>query len=343
MAIQSYQLEGCFLAAIFPFGLASLRWVVRSAQMTQQPPSAPPGLPSPGQQLLLHAQHHEHAPHPLPPLPQQAQPPSLPLPSQQHGEQEQKLQADHIFSNVASAPDDTELSYRATRSSFPLSHQMQNGEMAIEIAKAADSLIPNVSDKHFRGGAWKDDWVVSLIHLRGSMDEEFMKPQKPGIDMWSKVSSQLAEAHEDFDKNSESCRKKWQRVYKSFKDDKALLAAPSGDKYLSCKWFELVEHYMHNHVDQNGGADDQPASAEEVINSHSAHAPQTDSANHLVHRYKLNAKRARKDQKVKESLSQMVETWRDSLEVLKDSEAKRLEILQTLSTTMAGLLDVLRN
>ncbi|KAI5080329.1 hypothetical protein GOP47_0005808 [Adiantum capillus-veneris] len=305
--------------------------------MTQQPSSAPPGLPSPGQQpqLLLQAQH-EHAPHLLPSQ-EAADSHSLP---EHHEEQEQKLQADHVSFTVASVPDDAELSYRATRSSFPFSHK--NGEMAIEVAKAADSLIPNISDKHFRGGAWKDDWVVSLIHLRGSMDDEFMKPQKPGIDMWSKVSSQLAEAHEDFDKNSESCRKKWQRVYKAFKDDKALLAASSGEKYLSCKWFDLVEHYMHNHVDQNGGADDQPTSAEEVTHPHSAHAPPTDSVNHLVHQYKLNAKRARKDQKVKESLSQMVETWRESLEVLKDSEAKRLEILQTLSNTMAGLLDVLR-
>lgn len=251
------------------------------------------------------------------------------------------MQVDHASFKLAS-PDDAELSCRATRSSFPLSHQ--NGEMAIEVAKSAESLISSVSDKHFRGGAWKDDWVVSLIHLRGSMDEEFMKPQKPGIDMWSKVSSQLAEAHEDFDKNSESCRKKWQRVYKSFKDDKALLAAPSGEKYLSCKWFDLVEHYMHNHVDRVGGVDEQPvsASAEEVTNPNSALVASTGSADHLVHQYKLNAKRARTDEKVKESLSHMVETWRESLEVLKDSEAKRLEILQTLSNTMAGLLDVLK-
>ncbi|KAH7447829.1 hypothetical protein KP509_01G123200 [Ceratopteris richardii] len=208
-------------------------------------------------------------------------------------------------------------------------------------------MIGNINDKHFRGGAWKDDWVVSLIHLRGSMDEEFLKPQKPGIDMWSRVSSQLAEAHEDFDKNSESCRKKWQRIYKSFKDDKALLAAPGNgnEKYLTCKWFDLVEHYMHNHVDRNGnafGMDDQlpllPAPVGMVADPHFANAVGTESSD----QYRPNAKRARKDQKVKESLSQMVETWRESLEVLRDSEVKRVEILQTLSNTMAGLLDVLR-
>jgi hypothetical protein len=54
------------------------------------------------------------------------------------------------------------------------------------------------------------------------------------------------------------------------------------------------------------------------------------------------AKRARREQEIKESLSKMVRTWRNSLEVLKDLETKRVDTLQRLSTTMTGLLDVLK-
>ncbi|MCO5605238.1 hypothetical protein L7F22_059418 [Adiantum nelumboides] len=48
---------------------------------------------------------------------------------------------------------------------------------------------------------WKDTWVVQLIHVRGAMHNEFGKTPKQGVDLWSKVATQLASLFPDCDKN----------------------------------------------------------------------------------------------------------------------------------------------
>lgn len=272
---------------------------------------------------------------------QHASPPGLPSPGQQHQQllpqQGEVLTLPHTHVDAGPyAETDADASCRATRSSFPSQEHTQNGELAIDVPKGSES--PASADKHFKG-AWKDEWVVSLIHLRGSMDEEFVKPQKSGLDLWTRVCTGMTEAHEDFDKNSESCRKKWQRVYKMFKDAKAAMATNTEDKQMPSKWFDLIQHYMHRHFDANGNAigGDEPMIMEGI-----AHLDTSLNSDLIVHHIRINAKRARRDQEIKETLSKMVVTWRESLEVLKESEAKRLEILQKMSTTMAGLLDTLK-
>lgn len=265
---------------------------------------------------------------------------------------------------------------------------------------------PDVSaaQKRTRGGAWKDHWVAMLVELRGCMNEEFMKPQKQGADMWTRVASEIAAACDGFDKDSESCRKKWQKVYKSYKEDKARvvsrLPADNHPHTLACKWFHLVDKYMQNcvhvkshshnsgtselvfldettHLDTAQAAELDPAQAACVESSHttqisnpqgiqmhlaqvnhvdslrlacSGHvtASQTfagqDHTSHHSDKGDLqgNAKRARRDQNVEECLSQMAETWKDALEAMKEADARRIEVLQSLAVTMAGLLDVLR-
>ena len=203
----------------------------------------------------------------------------------------------------------------------------ENRQENIDVMSKTNAVSSGL-DKNLKG-IWKDEWVASLIHLRGSMNDEFNKPQKSGLDVWSRLTAQMTETHKGFDKNSESCRKKWQRIYKQFRDSKALVSTSNGggNKQSSCKWFDLVDHYMHNqavHTTVNTKCVDMEPSIT------------------LSPRGKNASKRARRDQKIKESLSQMVETWRESLEVLKDSEAKRLATLQRLNGTMTGLLDILR-
>lgn len=214
---------------------------------------------------------------------------------------------------------------------------MQNGELGMDAAKGSDS--PASSDKQSKV-AWTDEWVVSLIHLRGSMDDEFMKPQKSGLDLWTRVCTGMTEAHEDFDKNGESCRKKWQRVYKMFKDNKASMAMGAvEDKLMPCKWYDLIEQYMHRHFDSNGN----PIGGDESLHLEGVSHMDTGLTDDVIaHHIRDNVKRARRDQEIKETLSKMVITWRESLQALKESEAKRLEILQKMSSTMMGLLDTLK-
>ncbi|MCO5595741.1 hypothetical protein L7F22_049788 [Adiantum nelumboides] len=40
--------------------------------------------------------------------------------------------------------------------------------------------------------SWKDAWVVQLIHIRGARHGEFGRPPKQGVDLWSKVTTELA-------------------------------------------------------------------------------------------------------------------------------------------------------
>lgn len=257
--------------------------------------------------------------------------------------------------------------------------------------------------KRTRGGAWKDHWVAMLVELRGCMNEEFMKPQKQGADMWTRVASEIAGACDGFDKDSESCRKKWQKVYKAYKEDKARIVGLPADNHprtLACKWFHLVDKYMQNcvqvkthshtsgtselvfldeatHADNAHAAELDPGQAACVESSHTPqiynpqaiqmHLSQVNHVDslrlacsghvtasqtlagqdHTSHHsdkgdLKGNAKRARRDQNVEECLSQMAETWKDALEAMKEADTRRIEVLQSLAVTMAGLLDVLR-
>ncbi|KAI5077418.1 hypothetical protein GOP47_0007242 [Adiantum capillus-veneris] len=267
--------------------------------------------------------------------------------------------------------------------------------------------------KRTRGGAWKDHWVAMLVDLRGCMNEEFMKPQKQGADMWTRVAAEISAACDGFDKDSESCRKKWQKVYKVYKEDKLrLVQAATIDNpqstctTFSCKWFHLIDKYMqssthhvntHSHTsgtselvfvdDTNHGdivhgiQEREPAQGAACIDlSHTTdvydqqgdkmHPVQINHVGSLRLAYtghvgtmetvlsrgqdhsshhsdegdlRGNAKRARRDLNVAQCLSQMAETWRDALEAMKEADAKRLEVLQSLAVTMAGLLDVLKH
>ncbi|MCO5606351.1 hypothetical protein L7F22_060539 [Adiantum nelumboides] len=61
-------------------------------------------------------------------------------------------------------------------------------------------------------GKWKDLWVNQLIHIRGAMNEEFNNPLKQEVNIWAKVATQLAATYQDFDKDSEGCRKKFKML-----------------------------------------------------------------------------------------------------------------------------------
>ncbi|MCO5547201.1 hypothetical protein L7F22_000646 [Adiantum nelumboides] len=67
-------------------------------------------------------------------------------------------------------------------------------------------------DNDNKKSKWLDFWVDQRIHVRGAMNDEFNNPGKQGINLWAKVATKLAGIYPEFDKDSESCRKKWQAV-----------------------------------------------------------------------------------------------------------------------------------
>ncbi|MCO5575991.1 hypothetical protein L7F22_029798 [Adiantum nelumboides] len=92
---------------------------------------------------------------------------------------------------------------------------------------------------------WKDFLVEHLIHIRGGMNDEFNRMPKQGIDLLGKVATKLASMFADCDKDGQACRKKWARVNKHYREDKAHNAILGNDRKRSCKWYDIVE-YMHD-------------------------------------------------------------------------------------------------
>ncbi|MCO5574298.1 hypothetical protein L7F22_028080 [Adiantum nelumboides] len=48
------------------------------------------------------------------------------------------------------------------------------------------------------------------------------------------------------DKDGQSCRKKWGRVYDSYKRDKAHNSISGNDRRVTCEWYKIVDEYMHS-------------------------------------------------------------------------------------------------
>ncbi|KAH7431285.1 hypothetical protein KP509_08G041000 [Ceratopteris richardii] len=86
-----------------------------------------------------------------------------------------------------------------------------------------------------KSSKWKDFWVDQLIHVRGGLNDEFNNPIKQGVNLWSKVATKLTSMYPDFDKDSESCRKKWQKVLCQYRLDKAHNAISGNDRKYTCK------------------------------------------------------------------------------------------------------------
>ncbi|MCO5580791.1 hypothetical protein L7F22_034662 [Adiantum nelumboides] len=77
------------------------------------------------------------------------------------------------------------------------------------------------------------------------MHSEFGKTLKQGVDLWSKVATQLASLFPECDKDRQACRKKWGRVYDAYKKDKSHNSISGNDRRVTCEWYDIVDEYMH--------------------------------------------------------------------------------------------------
>ena len=50
----------------------------------------------------------------------------------------------------------------------------------------------------------------------------------------------------DFTKDSEACRKKWSNIYNEYKEDKAINLRSGSDRSEKCRWYLLVDEFMHD-------------------------------------------------------------------------------------------------
>lgn len=199
-------------------------------------------------------------------------------------------------------------------------------------------------DNDNKKSKWQDFWVDQLIHVRGGMSEEFNNPGKQGVNLWAKVATKLAGIYPDFDKDSESCRKKWQAVLAKYRVDKAHNSVSGNDRRHTCKWFDVVDEYYHDratvtplsHASSStmddatfpGGDKDEVTIA---LDDEKPQAPMSSSR--------------RVTPKYEESLATMADTGKHLLDHLKETssqnvalERERLKILAGLHATMSEFI-----
>ncbi|MCO5611595.1 hypothetical protein L7F22_065849 [Adiantum nelumboides] len=173
-------------------------------------------------------------------------------------------------------------------------------------------------DNDNKKSKWLDFWVDQLIHVRGAMNDEFNNPRKQGINFWAKVATKLAGIYSEFDKDSESCRKKWQAVLAKYRVDKAHNSISGNDSHASSSTMDNAAFLV-------GDEDVVPLDDEKPQASMS-------SGRRVTPKYE-------------ESLATMADTGKQLLEHLKETsiktvslERQRFKILSRLHATMAEYL-----
>ncbi|MCO5602185.1 hypothetical protein L7F22_056313 [Adiantum nelumboides] len=201
---------------------------------------------------------------------------------------------------------------------------------------------------------WKDYWVISLIHKRGGINDDFNKPQKQGPDLWSKVANKLASSYFDLDKASEACRKMWGRVYDKYKADKLHNSMLGNDVKKTCKWFDVVDEYMHDHAhvcvySHASATGDAPLMDESAPKEEELHLQPTMQKPSTLQ----PSKTMKTDQQMDELISLAKETGhgiltqlsnsskkQEALEARRDAlENRRMDILETVVIVLVQFMD----
>ncbi|MCO5552802.1 hypothetical protein L7F22_023435 [Adiantum nelumboides] len=175
----------------------------------------------------------------------------------------------------------------------------------------------------------------------GKDDDDNNKKRKQGVNLWEKVATKLARIYFDFDKDIESCHKKWQVVLVKYRVDKTHNSIFGNDKKHTCKWFDVVDEYYHDtatvtpliHV-SSSTMDDATFLGDEDIVPLDDEKPQAPMS--LGHRA---------TPKYEDSLATMADTGKQLLKPLKEIfietislERERLKILSGLHAMMAEYL-----
>ncbi|MCO5549171.1 hypothetical protein L7F22_002638 [Adiantum nelumboides] len=176
-----------------------------------------------------------------------------------------------------------------------------------------------------------------LIHVKGGggggVNEEFSHPQKQGVNLWAKISTQLAATYLNFDKDSESCRKKFQAVLSQYRVNKAHNDVSGNDRRHTCKWYDVVNEYYHDR-------------ATSIPFSLASSTPQDDvnlaglgemDGESNKEATKPTAPVKRSTPKPDKSLATMVDIGQQLLEYLKDNSTPEDALERERLTLMAGL------
>ncbi|MCO5568398.1 hypothetical protein L7F22_022097 [Adiantum nelumboides] len=165
------------------------------------------------------------------------------------------------------------------------------------------------------------------------MNDEFNRMPKQGIDLWGKVATKLASMFADCDKDGQACRKKWARVNKHYREDKSHNAISGNDRKRSCKWYDIVDEYMHgkanvvckSHASSIGEEFEPGQHGQEGIYVHSQEKEEK----------KVSSKASAKD----DALHQLVLHMKQEFSRRAAMEERRQTSFEAMQSIMASLLD----
>lgn len=96
------------------------------------------------------------------------------------------------------------------------------------------------------GRNWPDSEVYALIDIRGEMEPDFVKnSKKQGVDSWSNLHARMMASVEGFNRTPIACKRKFNSLYKQYKDDKMANNVSDGDHRNECKFHECLDHWWH--------------------------------------------------------------------------------------------------
>ncbi|GAQ84888.1 hypothetical protein KFL_002110010 [Klebsormidium nitens] len=90
---------------------------------------------------------------------------------------------------------------------------------------------------------WKDEWIHQLIEQRALMQAQFDAP-KQGVDLWTRVATEVLANCPDFNKNAESCRKRFAKELKDYQLDKAQNAKSGHDRGDRSKFYDTMDSHF---------------------------------------------------------------------------------------------------
>jgi hypothetical protein len=66
------------------------------------------------------------------------------------------------------------------------------------------------------------------------------------VDNWGILHTHLVATCPDFDRSSDSCRKKWKKLYDDYKSDYTVNGTYSSQRSSKCKYYSIINSYMHD-------------------------------------------------------------------------------------------------
>ena len=158
-----------------------------------------------------------------------------------------------------------------------------------------------------------------------------------GVDNWSRVHTKLVALCPDFSKDSEACRKKWSAIYNDYKEDKAMNLKSGSGRSEKCRWYDLVDEFMHDranvvaHAHASTNSPDGPK-CKTTLETNTIEQRSDESTS------KSSEPKRKDDILHRECIGEIRESNKTLMENMKASDDMKMSLLMTIQQTMQKMI-----